>query len=187
MIIEPTLEDYTNRLRRLLNDLLNSAGSARAQLAADGAKRGEFSDTSSGFRQREHDLARSVVVSAAEVALSECRRISERTSLSAKELLERSEVELSAFLAALMPVVVPHAQAAFRRSGPALADQRREEIREELRAWIEVVFREYERGLYMCANEPGAPVIINMANFNQSVVWSLQQSGAGSKQQGPSS
>lgn len=181
---EPTIDDYKRRLERLLNNELAVAGQARAQLALDGAKHGHFSDNSSGFRLQEDQLAKERFIVAMEVALTECRRASDRTALDPAEVFEATSQAVSQHLDALIPMMMPQ-NPAFVRGGLDTS-LRANDAYGRLRDLQAEVFWEYNHGLYALPGELGSPVVINVANVNGSNVRSIQQSGSGSAQRGDS-
>jgi len=178
----PTLGDYKQRLARLLARALASAGQAYAQLTLDGAAHGEFADTSSGFRLRQEQLAHNAFVIAMELALTECRRVTERLGFDHAQVFDATCDAVHEHLDALVEVVIPPANVAFMRKDARGPDQAAL-VREVLKDLMGEVFWEYDLGLYALPGDPGAPVVINVANVYGSNVGNIQQSGNGSVQQ----
>jgi hypothetical protein len=177
---QPTLDDYARRLDRLLSDALRAAGRARAQLALDGAAQGEFRDSSSSFRLLEEELFRTQFVEAMEIALTECRRVSERTQLDPSQLLEATRAATLDYLDGLTPVVMPPPDPALAR-GVDLSGSISEAYG-HLRDLHAEVFWEYDHGLYVLPGDQGAAVVINVANVHGSSVDTIQQAGSGAGQ-----
>lgn len=177
---EPTIDDYKRRLERLLTQALASTAQARAQLASEGASRGLFSDNSSGFRLQEEQLAHREFVAAMELALSECRRASQRPTLDGQALFEATRVAVGVHLDALVPLIIRPPNSAFAVS--ASDGGRVERTTHGLRKLMGEVFREYDHDLYVLPGDLNAPVVINVAYVQGSAVGAIQQSGSGSSQ-----
>lgn len=183
MISQPTIEVFTGRLERLLGNALVSAGEARAQLTLDGARHGHHSDNSSDFRLQEDQLARREFIAGMELALSECRRASERTELDAQAVYDATCEVVRTYLDKLLPIVIRPPNPAFYRS--ASDGGRAERMREELLNLMVEVFHEYRHGLYTLPGDLAAPVVINVTNVDRSTVnGSIQQAGSGAAQIG---
>lgn len=175
-MLQPTLADYGRRLGRVLAGALDAAGRARAQLAAEGAGRGEFHNTSSGFRLREEDLARSHFVSGMELALGELRRVMGQTQLDAAELRDVTGEAIQAHLDRLIMIAYPRGDGAFDTTRGV------SDVYGRLRELMDEVLYEFDRGLYVLPGDPAAPVTINVANLHGSQVGTIQQSGGNSRQ-----
>jgi hypothetical protein len=180
---EPTIDDYKRRLDRLLSNELAESGKARAQLSLDGAKHGHFSDNSSGFRLQEDALANARFVAAMEVALTECRRVSDRTTLDPRAVFDATSEAVSLHLDALIALVMPPQNPAFANGGVDTS-RRASDAYGRLRELQTEVFWEYDHGLFALPGEQGSPIVINVANVHGSEVRSIQQSGNGSAQRG---
>lgn len=179
---EPTIDDYKRRLDRLLSNELAESGQAGAQLALDGAKHGHFSNSSSRFRLQEDALVNARFVTAMEVALTECRRVSDRTTLDPRAVFDATSDAVGQHLDALIALVLP--QNPTFASGGADTSRGASDAYGRLRELQTEVFWEYDHGLFALPGEQGSPIVINVANVQGSEVRSIQQSGSGSAQRG---
>ncbi|MCA3590587.1 hypothetical protein [Phenylobacterium sp.] len=178
---EPTLDAFRRRLGRLLGVALDSAEEAKQQLNLQAVKHGAF-EGSAHRHQREH-LAKVQFVSAMELALGECRKMSARGTLTECDLLGAASELLAAHRDALVTQLVPAPDPAFASSA-STGDSRADVVRANLIDLQGEVFREYELGMYTLPGDPSSPVIINVANITDSQVGNVQQSGANSAQRG---
>ncbi len=183
MNTQPTIDVYKGRLERLLDSALGSAGQAHVQLTLNGAKHGHSSDSSSGFRLQEEQLAKREFLAAMELALSECRRASGLGGLDAQEVFDATCDATRAHLAKLLPILIRPPKPAFSLS--ASDGGRVERVQEELLNLLDEVFREYRHGLYTLPGDLSAPIVINVTNVDRSNVHgSIQQAGSGAAQHG---
>lgn len=180
---QPTIDVYKGRLERLLSNALASARQAHAQLALEGMKHGHSSDTSSGFRLQEDQLAKREFLAAMELALSECRRASGLAGLDVQEVFDVTCDATRDYLGNLLPILIRPPNPAFSRS--TSDGGRAERVREELLNLMGEVFHEYRHGLYTLPGDLAAPVVINVTNVDRSTVHgAIQQAGSGSAQSG---
>lgn len=179
-MIEPTVDDYARRLRRLLDAELTQSGKAHAALAAQAAASGAANG--SGFQLLERDFAERRFVAAMEVALGEYRRVTEQSAFDPSALLPRTRDVVQTHLEQLVPQVVVLASAAFQRDAETVNAQRLQVVSDRLSALMGEVFYEFERGLYVLPGDATAPVVINIANVHGSDGATIQQAGGGASQ-----
>ena len=182
-MLESMIDNYKKRLDRLLCKELAESGKARAQLSLDGARLGQFSESSSEFRLKEDALANARFDAAMAVALTECRRLSDRITIDPRAVLDATSEAVSLHLDALIALVMPPQNPAFTNGGVDTS-RRATDASGRLRELQTKVFWEYEHGLFTLPGEQGSHVVNNVAIVHASEVGSIQQSGSGSAQRG---